>query len=81
MAAKDLDNTPLFNILKKELTIDLFAEKAATTFKGKIVEQMGNGNYLVLVEDPGDAVLVYQVPVGAEDYNNKRYLTDKVPCL
>ena len=31
---------------------------------------MGNGNYLVLVEDPGDAVLVYQVPVGAEEYNN-----------
>lgn len=52
------------------LSLDLFAEKAATTFKGKIVEQMGNGNYLVLVEDPGDAVLVYQVPVGAEDYNN-----------
>lgn len=51
-------------------SLDLFAEAAATTFTGKIVERMGNGNYLVLVQDPGDAVLVYQVPVGAEEYNN-----------
>lgn len=52
------------------LSLDLFAEAVPTGFKGKIVEQMGNGNYLVLVEDPVDAVLVYQVPVGAEEYNN-----------
>lgn len=52
------------------LSLDLFAEKAATTFKGKIVEKMGNGNYLVLVEEPGDALLVYQVPVGAEEWTS-----------
>ena len=52
------------------LSLDLFAEKAVTTFAGKIVEKMGNGNYLVLVEDPGDATLVYQVPVGAEEWTN-----------
>lgn len=52
------------------LSLDLFAEKAVTSFKGKIVEQMGNGNYLVLVEEPGDATLVYQVPVGAEEWTN-----------
>lgn len=51
-------------------SLDLFEEAAVTTFKGKIVQQMGNGNYLVLVEDPGDAVLVYQIPVGAEEYSN-----------
>lgn len=52
------------------LSLDLFAEATATKFEGKIVEQMSNGNYLVLVTDPGDAVLVYQVPVGAEDWTN-----------
>lgn len=53
------------------LSLDLFAEAAVTTFEGKIVEQMGNGNYLVLVTNPGDATLVYQVPVGAEEYNSE----------
>ena len=52
------------------MSLDLFAEAAATTFTGKIVEKMGNGNYLVLVENPGDACLVYQVPVGAEEWTN-----------
>ena len=52
------------------LSLDLFAEAAVTSFTGKIVEKMGNGNYLVLVEDPGDACLVYQVPVGAEEWTN-----------
>lgn len=51
--------------------LDLFAEADVTKFTGKIVEKMGNGNYLVLVEDPGDAVLVYSVPVGAEDWTNE----------
>ena len=31
---------------------------------------MGNGNYLVLVENPGDACFVYQVPVGTEEWTN-----------
>lgn len=52
------------------LSLDLFAEAPASGFTGKIVEKMGNGNYLVLVEDPADCLLIYQVPVGAEDYNN-----------
>lgn len=52
------------------LSLDLFAEAAVTEFTGKIVKKMGNGNYLVLVENPGNATFVYQVPVGAEDYNN-----------
>ena len=51
-------------------SLDLYTEAAVTTFEGKIVEKMGNGNYLVLVTDPGDAVLVYNVPVGAEDWTN-----------
>lgn len=51
--------------------LDLFAEAAATAFTGKIVEKMANGNYLVLVEEPADCLLIYQVPVGAEEWTNK----------
>lgn len=50
--------------------LDLFAEDTATTFTGKIVQKMPNGNWLVLVEDPGDSVLVYQTPIAAEDWTN-----------
>lgn len=52
------------------LGLDQFAEAAVTAFEGKIVEKMGNGNYLVLVTDPGDATLVYSVPIAAEDWTN-----------
>ena len=69
LLSSDTDNGNLVAI-GDWLSLDLFAEKAVTSFKGKIVEQMGNGNYLVLVEEPGDATLVYQVPVGAEDWTN-----------
>ena len=65
----DTDNGNLVAI-GEWIGFDLFAEAAATTFTGKIVEKMGNGNYLVLVENPGDACLVYQVPVGAEEWTN-----------
>ena len=51
-------------------SLDLFKEKEVTTFTGKIVEKMKNGNYLVLVENPGDACLVYNVPVAAEDFTS-----------
>ena len=44
-------------------SFDVFEEAAVTTFEGKIVEQMPNGNYLVLVTDPGDALLVYEKPL------------------
>ena len=44
-------------------SFDVFEEAAVTTFTGKIVEQMPNGNWLVLVTNPGDALLVYQKPL------------------
>lgn len=53
------------------ISLDLFSEEAVTAFTGKIVMQMGNGNWLVMVDDPGDAALVYQVPIGAEDWTSK----------
>lgn len=65
----DTDNGNLVGI-GEWLSLDLFAEAEVTIFTGKIVEKMGNGNYLVLVENPGDACFVYQVPVGAEEWTN-----------
>ena len=47
---------------------DVFEEAAVTTFEGKVVEKMPNGNWLVLVTEPGDACLVYQAPIAAEDW-------------
>lgn len=42
---------------------DVFEEGAVTTFTGEIVQKMPNGNWLVLVTNPGDALLVYQRPL------------------
>ena len=42
---------------------DYFAEKAVTSFKGKIIAQDKNEDWVVLVTDPGDACLVYQEPL------------------
>lgn len=44
-------------------SFDVFRETAVTTFAGKIVQKMPNGNWLVLVTNPGDALLVYQKPL------------------
>ena len=66
----DTDNGNLIGI-GEWIGLDLFEEAEATTFTGKIVEKMANGNFLVLVENPGDAYFVYQVPVGAEEWTNK----------
>lgn len=42
---------------------DYFAEAAVTTFKGKIIAQDKNGDFVVLVTDPGDACFVYSEPL------------------
>ena len=42
---------------------DYFAEAAVTTFTGKIIAQDKNGDWVVLVTDPGDACFVYQKPL------------------
>jgi hypothetical protein len=42
---------------------DYFDEAAVTTFTGKVIAQDKNGDWLVLVTDPGDACLVYQKPL------------------
>lgn len=42
---------------------DYFAEAAVTSFSGKIIAQDKNGDWVVLVTNPGDAVFVYQKPL------------------
>ena len=49
---------------------DVFNEAAVTGFSGTVVEKMPNGNWLVLVAEPGNACLVYQTPIAAEEWTN-----------
>lgn len=56
-------------------SFDVFAEAAVTTFKGIVEQQMPNGNWIVCVTDPGDALLVYQKPL--TPYESPRELTDE----
>ena len=66
----DRDNGNLVG-LGDWVSLDLYKEGAPTTFAGVIRDQAANGNWYVEVTDPGDALLVYQVPMIAEDWTNK----------
>lgn len=48
--------------------LDLYKAKASADVALIVREQMPNGNWLVEVTAPGDGVLIYQVPVIAEEY-------------
>lgn len=63
------DNT---NFIARDewLSLDLYSEKAATTFSGIVREKAANGNYYVEVVNPGDALFVYNVPIIEEDWTN-----------
>lgn len=52
-------------------SLDLYKEAAVTTFEGVVREQAANGNWYVEVTNPGDALLVYQQPVIAEEWTNR----------
>ena len=47
---------------------EVYKAKDSTGFAGKIVDVASNGNFYVEVEDPGDAVLLLQVPMIYEEY-------------
>lgn len=51
-------------------SLDLYEEGAVTSFAGVVRGQAANGNYYVEVTTPGDALLVYQVPMIAENWTN-----------
>ena len=67
--SEDYDNT---NFLARDewLSLDLYSDKAATTFSGIVREQAANGNYYVEVVNPGDALFVYNVPIIEEEWTN-----------
>ena len=62
LLTSDVDNT---NFVAKGdwVSLDLYEQATATTFKGIIQEQAANGNWYVEVTDPGDALFVYTVPM------------------
>ena len=69
--SSDTDNGNLIAVdFTNWISFDLFGEAAVTKFEGTIVQKMPNGNWLVLVTDPGDACLVYQAPIAAEEWTN-----------
>ena len=47
---------------------EVYKAKDSTGFAGKIVDVASNGNFYVEVENPGDAVLLLQVPMIHEEY-------------
>lgn len=69
-ATSDTDNG---NLVAKGAwrEFDLYTEAAVTTFAGTIVDKAANGNWYVEVTDPGDALLVYNTPLIAEEYSHR----------
>lgn len=45
------------------IELDLYKDKASTDVAGVILDQAANGNWYVEVTEPGDGLLVYQVPL------------------
>lgn len=66
-ADKDLDNGTLVAI-DEYVEPDYYEAKDSTGFAGKIIEIAANGNFIVEVDEPGDAFLVLTVP--------KSYISD-----
>lgn len=64
---EDLDNGSI--VAKGDyVKPETYKAKESTGFKGKILDKAANGNWYVEVEEPGDALLVLQVPVLYEEY-------------
>jgi hypothetical protein len=64
---EDLDNG---SIVAKGAYVkpETYKAKESTGFKGKVLDKAANGNWYVEVEEPGDALLVLQVPMLYEEY-------------
>lgn len=63
----DLDNGSI--VAKGDYVApEYYKDKDSTGFAGVIIEKAANGNWYVEVTDPGDALLVLQVPVIYEEY-------------
>lgn len=66
----DLDNGSI--VAKGEyVEPEVYKAKDSTGFAGVIVDQAANGNWYVEVTDPGDALLLLQVPMIYEEYTTR----------
>lgn len=66
----DLDNGSI--VAKGEyVEPEVYKAKDSTGFSGVIVDQAANGNWYVEVTDPGDALLLLQVPMIYEEYTTR----------
>lgn len=64
---EDLDNGSI--VAKGDyVKPEVYKAKDSTGFSGVIVDKAANGNWYVEVKEPGDALLLLQVPVIYEEY-------------
>lgn len=69
-AEKTVDNG-MFVAKGDFIELDLYKATAPTKFEGKVLSKAANGNLYIEVVDPGDALLIYQVPMIEETYSNE----------
>lgn len=55
------------------VSLDNYAEATPTTFKGKVVWKAANGNWYVEVLEADNALLVYNVPINADEKKREQY--------
>lgn len=67
---EDMDNGTLV-ALGDYVKPEVYKPKASTGFKGVILDKANNGNFYVQVMDPGDALLLLQVPLIYEEYTTR----------
>lgn len=67
---KDTDNGRVVKVGDWN-SLDQYSVAEATAIDAEIVEKMANGNFMVLVRDPKDCVLIYQKPLIAEESPRK----------
>ena len=60
------------------VSLDNYAEATPTTFKGKIVWKASNGNWYVEVLEADNALLVYNVPINADEKKREQYFYNEV---
>lgn len=65
---KDHDNGEIVG-RGKFIELDRYEEGDATAFSAVIVDTAPNGNFYVEVKDPGDALIIRQVPVIEYEFN------------
>ena len=73
----DADNGSIVSV-GDYVSFDNYKEaEAPATYEGKIIDVAADGNFYVEVVEPADAVLIYEVPVIAEQNYDSRFKSIK----